>query len=338
MLAKDAHGFNYDGSWGTSGLDLWMHHDHGRMATEIARGKRYFPKWNVCRWWLSEGAFQRDPDRFLANLDAGLGLFADNGILVIPLLFNRWRDPTCDFGGVSLEHLVPGLSLNTENVSDLFRYVEDEWPRDPTRIEGLHRRYVEAVVGAHLCDERIWLWDLCNEPLMGDYAASTDNLLCRAELQWLSWIYGTCKRLGATQQLTIGNYAGYDAIRMTEPISDVISFHPYYIWNAEGASETDFEANLDRVVGLAQACGKELIASETVWGAASDEQHVEVMRYTLGQLKQRGIGFTVHALQHSLVADLHYAAYGPVGFPEVLHFINPDGTLRKGHDAFNAYC
>ncbi len=46
----------------------------------------------------------------------------------------------------------------------------------------------------------------------------------------------------------------------------------------------------------------------------------------------------MHALQHSLVADLHYAAYGPVGSRRRLHFVNPDGSLRKGHEAFNEYC
>jgi hypothetical protein len=77
------------------------------MAVEVARGKRYFPGWNVARWWLSHEAHQRDPQRFLANFEAGLGIFARHDILVMPVLFNRWRDPVCDFGGVPLDHLIP---------------------------------------------------------------------------------------------------------------------------------------------------------------------------------------------------------------------------------------
>lgn len=46
----EVFGFNYDGSWGVSGLDVWQHHDHGRMSVEVARGKRYFPEWNTARW------------------------------------------------------------------------------------------------------------------------------------------------------------------------------------------------------------------------------------------------------------------------------------------------
>ena len=53
------------------------------------------------------------------------------------------------------------------------------------------------------------------------------------------------------------------------------------------------------------------------------------MRYTLAQLTQRGIGFTVHALHHSLVADLHRDEWGPVGWPEWLHFIEADGPCAQ---------
>ena len=99
MDSSTVFGFNYDGSWGTSGLDLWQHHDAGRMAVEIARGKAAFPAWNTCRWWLSHEAYQRDPQRFLANVESGLAILASHGIRAMPVLFNRWRDPFCDFGG-----------------------------------------------------------------------------------------------------------------------------------------------------------------------------------------------------------------------------------------------
>lgn len=338
MRCSDVRGFNYDGSWGTSALDLWQHYDHGTMAVEIARGKRYFPKWNACRWWLSEGSFQRNPERFLANFEAGLSIFAQHDILVIPLLFNHWRNPVCDFGGVSLEHIVPGLSFTSERKEDLFACAEADWPREPARIERLHRAYLEAVVGAHKEDPRIFVWDLCNEPLTGPYVEDPDSPVRVGELQWLTWCYKTCKRVGASQPLTVGNYLGLTILRLTEPISDILSTHPYYIWNAPDADKAKYEASLDDVVAFAQSKGKELLASETVWGAEDDDKRVEVMRYTLGQLRKRDIGFIVHALQHSLVADLHYPEYGPVGTPGALHFVNPDGSLRKGHKALNEFC
>jgi hypothetical protein len=256
----------------------------------------------------------------------------------VPLLFNRWRDPVCDFGGVSLEHIVPGLTYSNENRQDLFSYYEAEWPRPPVRIERTHKAYLEAVVGAHKDDPRIFCWDLCNEPLMAHYAEDDSSPLQRAEVQWLTWCYKTCKRIGATQPLTIGNFPGLKQMQLTEPISDIISTHPYFVWNAPGADKAKYEASLDQYVAFAQSKGKELLSSETVWGAVDDDQRVTVLRYTLAELCKRNMGFVVHALQHSLVADLHYPAYGPVRDPGSMQFVNPDGSLRKGHEAFNDYC
>ena len=338
MESRSIFGFNYDGSWGSSGLDLWQHHDHGRMAVEVARGKGYFPAWNTARWWLSHEAYQRDPARFLENFEAGLSIFARHDVAVMPLLFNRWRDPLCDFGGVPLDHIIPQASA-WSRADDLFEL--DLRGREPTLVEALFGRYLSDVVGSHANDDRICAWDLCNEPLMGAYLNDPDSPIRAAELRWLTWCQHTCKRLGATQPLTIGTHPDVTALSLVEPISDVLSFHPYYMWNGDRQLHTStkrgFEAYLDECLVLARRAGKELLANETVWGARDDAKHVEVMRYTLGELRARNIGFLVHALHHSLVADLHRDAYGPVGWPECLHFIEADGSLRKGHEAFNDF-
>src|ERR1051326_7615997 len=185
LLTSEIRGFNYHGSWGTSGLDLWQHHDNGTMAVEIARGKKYFPAWNAARWWLSNEAFQRSPDRFLANFEAGLEIFARLNIKVMPVLFNRWRDPVCDYGGVALEHIVPGLSIfcgdgdfqsetpttgpSQQASSFLGKTLEQHGAR------ALFAEYLEAVIGTHNADERIFAWDLCNEPFLAPYVADPDS-------------------------------------------------------------------------------------------------------------------------------------------------------------------
>lgn len=332
-------GFNYSGSWGSSGLDLWQHHDAGLMAGEIARGREHFPGWNVARWWLSHEAFQRDPDRFEADFEGGLSIFAQQGIRVIPVLFNRWRDPVCDFGGVSLDHIVPGLSA-WNPAGELFART-GAVETDP-RVQVLFDHYLRRVVGGHRNDPRVLLWDICNEPLMGDYAQDRQSPLAQAELGWLRWCYQTIKSIGAAQPLTVGNYPSVNAIELTEPISDVISFHPYYFPNyahAHSACNTraGFEALLDWAVQFAAQQSKALLASETVWGSTDDGERAELLDYTLGELVKRDIGFVVHALHHSLVADLHRADRGPVGRAGYMHFIEADGTLRAGHERFNFY-
>ena len=321
MQINEARGFNYSGSWGTSALDLWQHHDHGTMALEVARGKGYFPGWNLARWWLSHEAYQRNPERFLANFDAGLRVFADHGIQVIPLLFNRWRDPICDFGGVPLDHIIPGSSSyclpGAWTSLDQPAWTQAGFADLDHDAENIFRAYLDDVVGAHRDDDRILGWDLCNEPLMGPYVEDPDSPIREGELQWLTWVRDVCRAVGASQPLTVGNYNSLTAIRLTEPLSDFISFHPYYIPNwGERTTSTKprFEGFLDDVQAYAASVGKpHILASETVWGSNDDAEHVEFIRHTLTELGRRDIGFAIHALNHSLIADLHSTAYGPVG-------------------------
>lgn len=332
MLTSEVRGFNYSGSWGTSGLDLWLHHDYGKMAVEVGQGRMYFPKWNVVRWWLSHEAYIRAPDRFLANFDAGLALFARYKVKVMPVLFNRWHDPSCDFGGVYLEHIIPKQNFlgAAEDSFDPDRSLD----RRAGGIEGIMRRYLGDVISLHRTDDRIYAWDLCNEPF-GEYLDRYDSDLLDGEMTWLSWVAAMVRRFGATQPLTIGNHFLPQALRLTAPLCDLLSFHPYYMHGQPDASEVVFEKTLDECIKVANDAGKELLASETVWGQLNDGAHVAVMRYTLGALKSRGLGWITHALYHSLVADLHLPAYGPVGSAGYMAFINPDGKLRAGHEVWN---
>lgn len=100
----------------------------------------------------------------------------------------------------------------------------------------------------------------------------------------------------------------------------------------------DFERQLDEFVEIARIFNKPIIATETCWGSFDDAKRVEIIKYTLGELKKRNIGFLVHLLHHSLVADAHREEYGPISFPGNLSFIEADGSLRKGHEVFNEFC
>ncbi len=330
---SEIRGFNYSGSWGTSGLDLWQHHDNGAMAVEIARGKKYFPGWNAARWWLSYEAFGRDPQRFMANFEAGLAIFARHDLQVMPVLFNRWRDPVCDFGGVTIDHLL----VEFGELAAADRKTEHEW----SARRGF-RDYLETVVGGHREDARIFAWDLCNEPLHRYYSMDPDGPILQAELAWLTWCRDICKEAGAAQPLTIG-CCSRASTELSEPLVDLISFHPYFAPSLDlpgvplPTTREDFERDLDDTAAFASRCGKDVLASETVWGSVDDAERVAIMRYTLGALVQRDVGFMAHALHHSLVADLHAAEYGPVGCPGRLEFINADGSLRPGHEAFNEF-
>lgn len=208
-------------------------------------------------------------------------------------------------------------------------------------MEQVFTDYLTDVVGRHRDDDRVYLWDLCNEPSWAATSTTKQAPSGRLSCAGSAGAETFCRAVGAIQPLTVGNYTYATAVALTEPLSDVISFHPYYIWNLDPAEQTmaakrEFEHHLDTCSAIAAAAGKDLLATETVCGARDDTTHVEVMRYTLGELVKRDIGFTVHALHHRRVSDLHRDAYGPVGPPECLHFIEADGRLRAGHDALTS--
>lgn len=159
----------------------------------------------------------------------------------------------------------------------------------------------------------------------------------RSELQWLAWLAGTLRVLGVTQPLTIGNVQtpNHYTLQLTNDLVDVISIHPYY--QEKIFTPETYRDHIALAVDIAKEAGKPLIATECVWGSLDDEVRVNNIRVTMETLKSQGVGVIVHALNHSLVADLHKPEFGPVGEAGRLEFIEADGSLRAGHGAFNDY-
>jgi len=309
-------GFNYQPSYGSSGFELWQKFDAAVIDRELGLGKRYFPGMNAIRLWLSWDSFLRDPKRYARNFDTSLEIAARHGLMVMPVLFNRWHDAVLDYGGIYIDHFLPKAS----------------WVQRP----GMFDRYMEAIVGGHKDDRRILAWDLCNEPY--SYSCPREQIpqIVQAETAWLQGLYDKCKTLGARAPITVGIHPGIP-LEMINKISDLLSIHPYWIHNAHGANKEAYEKKLDAEVAYARKVGKPILATECCWGDLNDKVRVESIRYTLAQLKQRGIGWLVYLLHHSLIADAHRPEFGPVGGPGNLAFIEADDSLRPGHEVFNEF-
>lgn len=316
---SQVRGFNYQPSYGTSGLELWMQFDAETIALELGQGKRYFPHMNAIRLWLSWDAFKRNPQRFNAHLEEALRIAGNYGLVVIPVLFNRWHDNALDYGGIYLDHFLPQAS----------------WVRQP----GMFDAYLQAIVGAHAADARILAWDLCNEPF--SYLVPQNALpdIAHAEYAWLESLYRGCKTLGAQAPITVGIHPGHGryGLEQIAPISDILSIHPYWTAESPHHDKAAYERLLDEYVGIALQAGKPLLATETVWGSLDDSERVQIIRYTLGELRKRNIGWLAYLLHHSLIADAHRPEFGPTSAPGNLAFIEADGSLRPGHEAFNLY-
>ena len=312
-------GFNYQPSWGSTGYEIWRNFDVERMGHELALGKAYFPGMNAIRLWLSHDAWLRNPDRFETAFDAALGIADRYGVSVMPVLFNRWHCAILDYGGIYIDHFLPQTS----------------WVQGKDQPAA----FAEAIIGAHASDPRIFAWDLCNEPFAYNCPPSEVPDIVKAEYAWLERMFAIAKRCGAQAPITVGIHPGHglDGIQQIEPISDILSIHPYWTCDSPAHAKDAYEKSLDDYVSFASGVGKPLIATETCWGAIDDGKRVEIIRYTLAQLKKRGIGWLVYLLHHSLIADAHRAEFGPLSSPGNLAFIEADGTLRPGHGVFSEY-
>ena len=61
------------------------------------------------------------------------------------------------------------------------------------------------------------------------------------------------------------------------------------------------------------------------------------MHAELGLLKRHGIGFLPHALHYSAVADLHRPHSWQTWDSMYMGFIEPDGSIRPGHEVYNEF-
>ncbi|MEW5979922.1 MAG: hypothetical protein AB1898_29350 [Acidobacteriota bacterium] len=169
------------------------------------------------------------------------------------------------------------------------------------------------------------LWDLCNEP-----PAEETYLL------WLTWVYENCKAAGAKAPICVGNMPSLEILKATEPISDVLTWHPYWAWNTWRKNREDYIKFLDESLQYARSVRKPLFASECCWGAADDKKRAEVIEFELAELNRRGIGWTAHLLHHTLVADGHRSEWSHTA-AGYMAFIEPDGSLRRHHEVVNQF-
>jgi len=178
-------GFNIIPSWGARIEDSWWFYDGSRMREEVAPARQVHA--NCIRLWIEFTAWFRAPDAVTANFMDAVAAIAENGMKVMPCLFNRWHDSQFDYGGTYLENIRPG------------------W-RPPLD-------YVKALVTPLANDDRILAWDLCNEPQAADVNSDAN----KSEFAWLSEVAATVRACGARQPILVGTMGGEGHVRTYAP-------------------------------------------------------------------------------------------------------------------------
>jgi len=312
-------GFNYQPGYGANGYEIWYYFKPDIIEKEIYLGKKYFPGINTIRIWLSWDAYLRERKRFKYNFETFLSILEKYSLRAIPVLFNGWYGFPY-FGGIGLRHI-------------------NGWKYLPGYYRKYFTSYLDDIAGSYINDERILVWDLCNEP-SGLYFMDGKGQEKQIVLEFLTFVYRYCKKLGVRHPLSIGCAPSIEEIKSMELISDVINFHPYWMKNIWGGKKDkkEFIYFLDECVKFANKKNKPLLATETGWGSLADEERVETLEFELSELKKRKIGFLCHLLHHTLVADGHKPDYGPISCAGYMAFIDEDYSLRYGHEIFNRFC
>lgn len=310
-------GFNYHPSYAWNSYEEWRFFNPKVYDKEIGRGKKFFPKMNTIRLWLSYDAFRYEPDRQAKNFETALKICDKYGCKVVVVLFNCWHDEDMDNGGIYLPQMIPGSIWSAK--------------------ETMYDSYFEKIVKPHANDQRILIWDICNEAFSNGDNEVYCNFAKPYETAWLKKMYRKTKEAGATQPVAL-SLCGQPFDQVND-YTDVFMIHPYGYFTPDKL-QYGMDLVLDEIKNCkedAKRLGKPILSTETCWGSLDDKVHEQMIRYTLDAHKITNVGFIVHALQYSQFADLHDPCDGPVGTPGNLCFVTKKGKIRKGCEIFNEY-
>ena len=315
-------GFNYHPSYSWNSYETWRFFNIEIIEKEIALGKNLFPKMNTIRLWLDYTAFRYEEDRFAENIEKELTVCDRYGLKVIVELFNCWHDNVMDAGGVYHPQMIPGSIWCAQ--------------------EDMDDSYIKKIVKAHKDDERILIWDICNEPF--SYGRNTEyrEFMEPYEIVWLKKMTDLCHAAGVTQPCGIGDYCSDGSTERMEKIEDFVDIfliHPYYYYSDEQVktkSKEGFYELLMKYIDFAKQNNKPILSDETCWGSRDNQIRATIIENTLHAHKKAHLGFVAHALNWSHNPDLHDDSEDPLNFPGNLMFITKDGKIRECHEIFNA--
>lgn len=218
-------GFNFLPSSAVNSTEMWQSStiDWKTIEKELALADK--AGFNACRVFLQYLVWRKDGWKFMDNFRRFLTTATENGIYVMPILFDD-----CAFAGLEpytgkQRPPVPGVHNSgwTPSPGPKIADRKTEWAQ--------LKAYVMEMVGEFGADDRIVAWDLYNEPGAGDREEKSRPLL-DAAFRW-------ARQAGPTQPLTVGVWRPFAApdsgracgllpidARSLE-LSDVVSFHCY---------------------------------------------------------------------------------------------------------------
>ncbi len=210
-------GFNYVPSTASNTTEFWSAEtfDAVTIARELALA--HSVGFNSCRVFVQYLVWKHDAEGLKQRLGRFLAIAAENGISVIPVLFDD-----CAFGDPPVTE--PYLGKQRDPISGM---ILPSWTPSPGLSAVTNRaawpdlqRYVTDLTAAFARDERILFWDLYNEP--GNSNMGNKSLPLAEAV--FAWARGGKPR----QPLTIAVWNNSET--MNQAIcahSDIVTYHAY---------------------------------------------------------------------------------------------------------------
>lgn len=224
-------GCNFTPSYAINQLEMWQPEtfDLARIEAELKLASSL--GMNSARVYLHDLLWVQDAPGFLDRVDAFLDIADRNGIRTMLVLFD------------SCWHPEPELGPQRAPLEGVHNSGWVQSPGMPALADtSQHRRleeYVKGVVGRFANDDRVFAWDIWNEPDNGPEVALCDPVVLKAKadlvVPLLVAAFGWARECRPIQPLTSGIWLGdWSAPDLLSPIqtaqtgqSDVISFHNY---------------------------------------------------------------------------------------------------------------
>lgn len=126
-------------------ITWWQKVSIPNFREHILRCMNSFPDVNHLRLWLSYGAWQRDPKKYIEKYNNILQVCFDLKLNVIPCLFIRYTNEVFgDRGELNLDRILPGVSWAYKR--------------------GFFIPYLYDIAKPYFEEERICYWDICHKP------------------------------------------------------------------------------------------------------------------------------------------------------------------------------
>lgn len=241
-------GANYTASYAKHDIEMWMDWNVEVIDRELQLASKL--KLNCIRVFLPSAVYEHDPKAFMKKFEALLALCEKHKLQMQPTLFGTYHGHLPDLKNYRLY----GDWYESPGYTQVGR---ENWPK--------FEKYVEDIVGAHLHDNRIIMWDIMNEPMnLGKVRTK--------EVESRIWLFvrhfcDYTRSLKPKQPITVGLMNEDKYLKHVIDKVDVITFHCY------SGSEKYLRDAVRRIKATGKEHGKPVNINEIGNRNGGDVQH-----------------------------------------------------------------